>query len=43
MNDMVLQSLDNGLLTITMNRPDRRNALNPGHDARSGRSRAARG
>ncbi len=29
MNDMVLQKLDNGLLTITMNRPDRRNALNP--------------
>src|SRR4051795_10242884 len=29
MTDMVLQSLDNGLLTITMNRPDRRNALNP--------------
>jgi 2-(1,2-epoxy-1,2-dihydrophenyl)acetyl-CoA isomerase len=29
MNDMVLQSLDKGLLTITMNRPDRRNALNP--------------
>ena len=28
MNDMVLQSLDEGLLTITMNRPDRRNALN---------------
>jgi len=28
MNDMVLQSLDRGLLTITMNRPDRRNALN---------------
>jgi 2-(1,2-epoxy-1,2-dihydrophenyl)acetyl-CoA isomerase len=28
MNDMVLQTLDNGLLTITMNRPDRRNALN---------------
>src|SRR3979490_1798206 len=28
MNDMVLQSLDNGLLTIIMNRPDRRNALN---------------
>src|SRR6201982_3885022 len=27
--EMVLQSLDNGLLTITMNRPDRRNALNP--------------
>ncbi len=29
MNDMVLQDLDQGLLTITMNRPDRRNALNP--------------
>ena len=28
-NDMVLQKLDQGLLTITMNRPDRRNALNP--------------
>ena len=28
-NEMVLQSLDKGLLTITMNRPDRRNALNP--------------
>ncbi|MDB5656304.1 MAG: enoyl-CoA hydratase [Tardiphaga sp.] len=28
MNDIVLQSLDNGLLTITMNRPERRNALN---------------
>src|ERR1700747_2607303 len=28
-NEMVLQHLDNGLLTITMNRPDRRNALNP--------------
>src|SRR6202049_761387 len=27
-NDMVLQNLDAGLLTITMNRPDRRNALN---------------
>ena len=26
---MVLQKLDSGLLTITMNRPDRRNALNP--------------
>src|SRR3974390_1775387 len=26
--EMVLQSLDKGLLTITMNRPDRRNALN---------------
>ena len=26
---MVLQHLDSGLLTITMNRPDRRNALNP--------------
>src|SRR5512146_2993717 len=29
MNDIVLQNLDQGLLTITMNRPDRRNALNP--------------
>lgn len=29
MSDIVLQHLDNGLLTITMNRPDRRNALNP--------------
>ncbi len=28
-NDIVLQSLDKGLLTITMNRPERRNALNP--------------
>src|SRR3984893_82124 len=27
-NEMVLQKLDQGLLTITMNRPDRRNALN---------------
>src|SRR6202012_2825155 len=26
-NELVLQSLDKGLLTITMNRPDRRNAL----------------
>src|ERR1700759_1803370 len=29
MTDIVLQHLDNGLLTITMNRPERRNALNP--------------
>ncbi|MGB3866414.1 MAG: enoyl-CoA hydratase-related protein, partial [Xanthobacteraceae bacterium] len=29
MNDIVLQELDRGLLTITMNRPERRNALNP--------------
>jgi 2-(1,2-epoxy-1,2-dihydrophenyl)acetyl-CoA isomerase len=29
MTDIVQQSLDRGLLTITMNRPDRRNALNP--------------
>jgi 2-(1,2-epoxy-1,2-dihydrophenyl)acetyl-CoA isomerase len=29
MNDMVLQKLDSGLLTVTMNRPDRRNALHP--------------
>src|SRR5882724_13193300 len=28
-NEMVLQKLDQGLLTITMNRPERRNALNP--------------
>jgi 2-(1,2-epoxy-1,2-dihydrophenyl)acetyl-CoA isomerase len=28
-NEIVLQNLDQGLLTITMNRPDRRNALNP--------------
>src|ERR1700724_3382537 len=28
-NEMVLQKLEQGLLTITMNRPDRRNALNP--------------
>ena len=28
MTDIVLQHLDRGLLTITMNRPDRRNALN---------------
>src|SRR6266403_1471728 len=27
-NDIVLQNLDKGLLTIIMNRPDRRNALN---------------
>ena len=30
MNDIVLQKLDSGLLTITMNRPDRRNALGRG-------------
>ena len=40
MNDMVLQNLDNGLLTITMNRPDRRNALNP--DMTKGLVEAAR-
>src|ERR1700682_3262791 len=28
-NDIVLQKLESGLLTITMNRPDPRNALNP--------------
>ena len=28
-NEMVLQKLEGGLLTTTMNRPDRRNALNP--------------
>ena len=29
MTDLVQQSLENGLLTITMNRPERRNALSP--------------
>lgn len=29
MNEMVLQKLEGGLLTITMNRPERKNALNP--------------
>jgi 2-(1,2-epoxy-1,2-dihydrophenyl)acetyl-CoA isomerase len=29
MNDIVLQQLEDGLLTVTMNRPERRNALNP--------------
>lgn len=29
MNDMALQKLEGGLLTITMNRPERKNALNP--------------
>src|SRR6202453_1957960 len=28
-NETVLQTLESGLLTITMNRPERRNALNP--------------
>jgi 2-(1,2-epoxy-1,2-dihydrophenyl)acetyl-CoA isomerase len=28
-NETVLQNLESGLLTITMNRPDRRNSLNP--------------
>ncbi|MCW5705421.1 MAG: enoyl-CoA hydratase/isomerase family protein, partial [Bradyrhizobium sp.] len=28
-NQIVLQNLDRGLLTITMNRPERRNALSP--------------
>src|SRR6267378_3728300 len=40
MNDIVLQKLDSGLLTITMNRPDRRNALNP--DMTQGLVEAAR-
>src|ERR1700754_4759720 len=39
-NDIVLQNLDQGLLTITMNRPDRRNALNP--DMTKGLVEAAR-
>jgi 2-(1,2-epoxy-1,2-dihydrophenyl)acetyl-CoA isomerase len=29
MTEIVLQTLTQGLLTITMNRPDQRNALNP--------------
>src|ERR1700759_89744 len=39
-NEMVLQDLTDGLLTITMNRPDRRNALNP--DMTNGLVAAAR-
>jgi 2-(1,2-epoxy-1,2-dihydrophenyl)acetyl-CoA isomerase len=39
-DDMVLQHLEAGLLTITMNRPNRRNALNP--DMVSGLVEAAR-
>ena len=39
-NEMVLQKLEAGLLTITMNRPDRRNALNP--DMTQGLVEAAR-
>ena len=39
-NEMVLQTLEGGLLTITMNRPDRRNALNP--DMTQGLVEAAR-
>src|ERR1700723_4136112 len=39
-NEIVLQDLDHGLLTITMNRPDRRNALNP--DMTKGLVEAAR-
>jgi len=39
-NDMVLQLLEAGLLTITMNLPERRNALNP--DMVSGLVEAAR-
>src|SRR5579871_6348579 len=38
--ETVLQSLDSGLLTITMNRPERRNALNP--DLTAGLVAAAR-
>ena len=40
-NELVLQSLDKGLLTITMNRPDRRNALSA--DLTRGLVEAARG
>src|SRR6516225_6859464 len=39
-NEMVLQKLEHGLLTITMNRPERRNALNP--DMTKGLVEAAR-
>jgi len=39
-NETVLQNLESGLLTITMNRPDRRNALNP--DMTLGLAEAAR-
>jgi 2-(1,2-epoxy-1,2-dihydrophenyl)acetyl-CoA isomerase len=39
-NDTVLQKLEGGLLTITMNRPERRNALNP--DMVRGLAEAAR-
>ncbi|MGO4712018.1 enoyl-CoA hydratase [Bradyrhizobium sp. 2TAF24] len=40
MSDIVLQQLDHGLLTITMNRPERRNALNA--DMSRGLAEAAR-
>src|SRR6516164_5769991 len=39
-NEMVLQKLEHGLLTITMNSPERRNALNP--DMTKGLVEAAR-
>src|SRR5246500_1234378 len=39
-NEMVLQKLEHGLLTITMNRPERRNALHP--DMTKGLVEAAR-
>lgn len=39
-NDMVLQRLEGGLLTITMNRPERKNALN--HEMVAGLVEAAR-
>src|SRR5438128_881986 len=29
MDEVLLESLDDGLLTLTLNRPERRNALNP--------------
>ena len=29
MSDVILQNLENGLLTITMNRPERKNAMSP--------------
>ena len=43
MNDMVLQKLEGGLLTITMNRPERKQRAQSGHGRGAGRGGAARG
>ncbi|MGY4448541.1 2-(1,2-epoxy-1,2-dihydrophenyl)acetyl-CoA isomerase [Bradyrhizobium sp. i1.3.1] len=43
MNDMVLQKLEGGLLTITMNRPGAEERAQPRHGRGAGRGRAARG